>query len=88
LWDGLWAFAAHAGVEPTNNRAERALRHPVIWRKTSFGSGSGAGLRAVERLLSVGETCRQQRRNVLHYLVAALDAARAGRPAPQLLAGG
>ena len=85
LWDGLWTFAAHDGVEPTNNRAERALRGPVIWRKTSFGSGSGAGLRAAERLLTVGETCRQQGRNVLHYLADALDAARAGRPAPQLL---
>ncbi len=85
LWDGLWTFAARDGVEPTNNRAERALRAPVIWRKTSFGSGSGEGLRAVERLLTVGETCRQQARSVLHYLADALDAARAGRPAPQLL---
>ena len=30
LWDGLWAFAAHDGVEPTNNRAERARCAPVI----------------------------------------------------------
>jgi transposase len=85
LWDGLWTFARHADVEPTNSRAERALRGPVIWRKTSFGSGSGAGLRAVERLLTVGETCRQQGRNVLHYLADALRAGRAGCAAPQLL---
>jgi hypothetical protein len=92
LWDGLWTFLAHEGLDPTNNRAERALRSPVIWRKTSFGSASGAGLRAVERLLTVGETCRQQRRNVFAYLTAALETAaletaaleapRAGRPAP------
>lgn len=88
LWDGLWTFAAHEGVEPTNNRAERALRHSVIWRKTSFGSGSGGGLRAVERLLTVGETCRQQGRNVLRYLADALTAARAGGTAPQLLTAG
>jgi transposase len=25
------------GVEPTNNAAERALRHAVMWRKTSYG---------------------------------------------------
>ena len=87
LWDGLWTFATHAGVEPTHNRAERAPRAPVIWRKTSFGSGSGAGLRAVERLLTVGEPCRQQGQNVLHYLPRALDTARAGHPAPQLLIG-
>lgn len=85
LWDGLWTFLRHEGLEPTNNRAERALRAPVIWRKTSFGSGSGAGLRAVERLLSVGETCRQHARNVFAYLTAALDAHRIGAAAPQLL---
>jgi len=85
LWDGLWTFARCDEVEPTNNRAERALRAPVIWRKTSFGSGSGTGLRAVERLLTVGETCRQQGRNILHYLADALTAARTGRAAPQLL---
>ena len=28
-----WTFAAVAGVEPTNNAAERALRHGVIWRE-------------------------------------------------------
>lgn len=88
LWKGLWTFAAHEGVEPTTNRAERALRAPVIWRKTSFGSGSGAVLRAVERLLTATETCRQQGRNVLHYLADALTATRAGRPAPHLLPDG
>lgn len=31
----LWTFASHLGVEPTNNAAERALRHPVIWRRLS-----------------------------------------------------
>ena len=85
LWDGLWTFARVTDVEPTNNRTERALRHPVIWRKTSFGSASGAGLRAVERLLTVTETCRQQGRNIFTYLTAALDAHRTGAPAPQLL---
>ncbi|HEX3158990.1 MAG TPA: IS66 family transposase, partial [Gemmatimonadaceae bacterium] len=53
LWAGLWTFLAHEGVEPTNNRAERALRPAVLWRKTSFGSTSGAGLRGTERLLTV-----------------------------------
>jgi transposase len=29
----LWTFVVEEGVEPTNNRAERALRFAVLWRK-------------------------------------------------------
>jgi transposase len=47
LWPALWTFAAHAEVEPTIHEAERTLRAGVIWRKTSFGSKSGNGLRLV-----------------------------------------
>ena len=31
--DNLWTFVDVEGVEPTNNAAEQALRHAVIWRK-------------------------------------------------------
>jgi transposase len=31
----LWTFVRVEGVEPTNNAAERGLRHAVQWRKTS-----------------------------------------------------
>lgn len=68
----LWTFAEHEGVEPTNNTAERALRHPVISRKLSFGSQSERGLRFVERLLSVRATLRQQGRSFLDFLYARL----------------
>lgn len=85
LWTSLWTFVRLEGVEPTSNRAERALRKPVIWRKCCFGSNSGAGLRFVERMLSATETCRQQHRNLLEYLTAALEAHRIGVPAPRLL---
>jgi len=57
LWPALWTFLSVEGVEPTNNRAEQALRAPVIRRKLCFGSQSGKGLRATERLLSVTQTC-------------------------------
>jgi transposase len=33
VWPALWTFSTIAGVEPTNNPAERALRSPVIHRK-------------------------------------------------------
>ena len=46
------------GVEPTNNRAERALRFGVLWRKRSLCSQSEKGLCWVERILSLKETCR------------------------------
>ena len=32
----LWTFVRQAGVEPTNNAAERALQHGVLWRKTAL----------------------------------------------------
>lgn len=47
-----------AGEEPTNNRAERALRFAVLWRKRSNGTQSEKGNRWVERLLSFRPTCR------------------------------
>ena len=64
----LWTFARVAGVEPTNNAAERALRRAVLWRRKSFGTQSEAGSRFVERILSVITTLRQQGREVLDYL--------------------
>ena len=33
----LWTFVVEEGVEPTNNRAERALRFAVLWRKIMPG---------------------------------------------------
>jgi transposase len=33
-WEALWTFSRVEGLEPTNNRAERALRPAVIWRKS------------------------------------------------------
>lgn len=45
-------------VEPTNNLAERTLRHAVVWRKMSYGSRSEPGLRWMERGLSVRQTLR------------------------------
>jgi transposase len=68
----LWTFARRAGVEPTNNTAERAVRHAVCWRKTSYGTDSGRGSRFVERMLTVVASCRQQGRDVLDFLIRAV----------------
>ncbi len=85
LREALWTFAYVEGVEPTNNQAERDLRHAVIWRKNSFGTNSVEGSRFVERILTAATTLRKQHSNVLDYLTAACTAALLGRPPPSLL---
>ena len=84
IWPALWSFAAHPGVEPTNNHAERALRGAVIYRKLSLGSQSEQGERRIERLLSAHTTCRLQRRSLHAYLVDLLGAHARGDPTPLL----
>jgi transposase len=71
----LWTFARVAGVEPTNNAAERPLRRAVLWRRKSFGTQSESGSRFVERILSAVTTLRQQGRDVLEYLTEACRSA-------------
>jgi transposase len=81
----LWTFATSAGVEPTNDAAERALRHAVCWRKTSHGTASAGGSRFVERMLTVVGSCRQQGRDVLKFLTDCVRAERKGSPRPSLI---
>ena len=81
----LWTFVQVAGVEPTNNAAERSIRPGVLWRKGSGGTQSEAGGRFVESMLTVVSTLKQQQRNVLAYLTAACEAALRGKAAPSLL---
>lgn len=83
--DWLWTFLEVEGIEPTNNAAERALRHAVIWRKLSFGTQSAAGSRFVETLLTTIETCRQQQRNVFEFVTQTVDAHFHNRNSPSLL---
>jgi transposase len=82
----LWTFLDHENVEPTNNGSERALRHAVIWRKLSFGTQSASGSRFVETMLTVIETCRQQRRNTFTFVADAVHAHFAGHSPASLLA--
>jgi transposase len=85
LWPALLTSAFVPGVEPTNNRAERALRAAVLWRKGCFGNQSGNGSRFSERILTTVATLRQQDRNIVEYVVAAIQAHRTGQLAPSLL---
>jgi len=81
----LWTFLEVEGVEPTNNAAEQALRHAVIWRKLSFGTQSAKGSGFVERMLTVIETCRRQKRNVFTWLTETVTAHHLGHPNLSLL---
>lgn len=85
LWPALWTFTRVPGVTPTNNTAERALRHAVIWRKTSHGTQTDHGNRLVERLLSIRETCRLNGTRPHEYLTHLIEASRQGQPSPSLL---
>jgi transposase len=84
-WSILWTFTRYEGVEPTNNRVERALRHGVIWRKLCYGTASEGGSRFVERMLTVVATARQQQHQLMDFLHASLLAYRRGEVAPTLL---
>lgn len=92
--ESLWTFVHHEGVEPTNNSAERVLRHGVLLRNCSFGTQSLAGSRFVERVLTAEATLRQQGRSVVEFVVDAVRARLLGGtppsllPSPELLAAG
>src|ERR1700730_6571403 len=81
----FFTFVYEKGVEPTNNRAELALRHAVQWRKISFGTRSAEGVLGVTRLLTVTRTCQLQQINVLAYLTAAIHCRRGGQVVASLL---
>ena len=81
----LWTFAFVADVEPTNNAAERALRHGVLWRKRSHGPRSWQGARYLANMWSVVETCRQQGRNVWAEVTRCCQAALNNGKMPSLL---
>jgi transposase len=83
----LWTFVTVEGVEPTNNHAERVQRRAVLWRRRSFGCHSSEGCRFVERILTVVQTLKQQKRSVLEYLYQAILAHRAGEQSPRLVLG-
>jgi transposase len=83
-WPALWTFVEHEAVEPTNNRAERGLRHAVIYRKLSQGSRCERGALTTERLLSAAASCRLQSRSLFAYLMEVAGASIRGQPAPAL----
>jgi len=60
-------------AEPTNNRAERALRPAVIARKVSCGNKTERGRDCWQILASIGATCHQQMTDFAEYLAPNLS---------------
>jgi transposase len=71
-FDYWFTFIIHPGVEPTNNRAERALREHVILRKIMGTLRNSKGTSIHERIMTVLATWEQQGLNSLQMLRSSL----------------
>ena len=56
----LFTFLKCPGIDATNNAGERAMRPPVVARKTWGGNHTQTGARAQQILTSILRTCWQQ----------------------------
>lgn len=83
-FDNLWVFIYKENIEPTNNLAERSLRHGVIWRKLSFGSQSEVGERFVERVMTVTQTLKLKVKNSFKYFEECFKAFIKGGQSPPI----
>lgn len=83
-YEALWTFCdvPDLHIDPSNNAAERAVRHAVLMRRLQGGTQSDHGNRWIERIQSIRETCRLQSRPVLAYLIDAATAAHHRLPTP------
>ena len=86
-WEAVIAFVNHPELPPTNNEAERALRHAVIGRRISYGTRTSEGSLAYSSLLSVIETCRLRSINPWTYICEVIAKGRKGIPPPPVPTG-
>lgn len=70
--DYWFTFLLHPGVEPTNNRAERAIRETVVQRKIFGTLRNEKGTRIFEVLSTILATWKQEGRPLHQTLVQAL----------------
>jgi IS1 family transposase len=75
-WDAVVACFYHPQLPPTNNEAQRALRHAVIARRISYGTRTTEGSLAYCSVLSVVETCRLRKVDPWSYIAIVLTQAR------------
>jgi len=70
--DHWFTFVTNPGVEPTNNRAERALREHVIQRKIIGTFRNGKGTRIHETIMTMLATWKQRGLNPSEALAETL----------------
>jgi transposase len=68
----MWLFVENPEIEPTNNFAERQIKHHVKYRKNSFFTWSNRGERFIERSKSIFATAKLQKLNPFAQLNALL----------------
>ena len=74
-WESLFRFVSEQTlIEPTNNHAERNLRHLVKLRRLSQDSRSVWGKLWAARIMTTLQTCRLQKRSPLTFLNQAISA--------------
>src|SRR3954463_6684096 len=83
-WEAVIAFVAEPLLSPTNNDAERALRHAVIARRISFGTRPDEGSRFYAASLSVIDPCRKRGVDPWIYGRDLIAAARKGSSLPSI----
>ena len=69
-FDMMWLFIEDENIEPTNNFAERQIKHYIKYRKNSHFTWSDRGQRFIERMKSIYATARLQNLNPYHQILA------------------
>lgn len=71
-FDMMWLFVDNDEIPPTNNFAERQIKHHVKYRKNSYHTWSDRGDRFLERIKSIYSTAKLRNENpfdALHKLI-------------------
>ncbi len=71
--ESLFIFVMDSDVDSTNNISERELRELVIQRDMTHGSGSQRGATAMVMLISIIQTLKLSKKNVLQGLQQIID---------------
>jgi transposase len=74
-FDHWFTFVVVPGLEATNNRAERALKEPVVQRKIIGTFRNGKGTRIYETMMTLLATWKQQGLNPYEAMAESLTAA-------------